>query len=76
MKRVETWLLTVGWIGAILIPIVGIVAGVYINSAKTTGSDGFRTNKYDDWSRKQAVPMIVVALAIVVIGVVLQARRR
>ena len=39
MKRVETWLLTIGWVGAILIPIVGLVAGVYITVASTTGSD-------------------------------------
>ena len=74
MKRVETWLLTIGWAGAILIPIVGIVVGLYIRFANAPGGDG--TRRYDAWSRKQAIPMIVVALAIVVIGVALQAGRR
>jgi O-antigen ligase len=74
MKRIETWLLTVGWIGAILIPIVGLIVGFYVNYAKTSRGDG--TYKYDTWSRKQAVPMIVVALAIILIGVVIQAQHR
>ncbi len=74
MKRVETWLLTVGWIGAILIPIVGIVVGLYIAYASVPGGDGIR--RYDAWSRKQAIPMIAVAIAIVVIGIVIQAGRR
>jgi O-antigen ligase len=74
VKRVETWLLTIGWIGAIVIPIVGIVAGLYISFAHAPGNDG--TRRYDAWSRKQAVPMIVVALAIVLLGVVLRAGRR
>ena len=74
MKRVETWLLTVGWIGAIVIPIVGIVAGLYVSFANAPGNDG--TRRYDAWSRKQAVPMIGVALVIAVLGIVLKAGRR
>jgi amino acid transporter len=74
MKRVETWLLAVGWAGAFLFPIAGIAAGLYIRFANAPGNDG--TRRYDDWSRKQAIPMIVAALVVFVLLIALNPRHR
>ena len=66
MKRVEAWLLGVGWLGVLIFPLAGIGAGFYIILARASGSDGMKTSKYDTWSRKQAIPMIVGAILVLV----------
>jgi O-antigen ligase len=76
VKRVGLWLLVVGWAGAVLVPIVGIITGIYVRAASSKDPEGVRIPKYDRWSRGQAAGMIVVALLIIVLGIVIQYRRR
>ena len=74
VKRAETWLLATGWAGALLFPLVGIIAGLYIGFARSGSYEG--GPKYNDWSRKQAVPMIAVALVVFVTLILLNPRHR
>jgi O-antigen ligase len=76
MKRIEIWLLVVGWAGAVIFPLVGIATGLYVRLASRKDPEGGRALKYDQWSRAQAMGMIVVALLIVALGIVFQYRRR
>jgi formate hydrogenlyase subunit 3/multisubunit Na+/H+ antiporter MnhD subunit len=76
IRRAPAWLLVIGWLGSIFLPLIGLAAGTYILVAKAEPSDGARTSKYDAWSRNQAIAMIIVAIVIIVLGIALQAHRR
>jgi hypothetical protein len=69
MKKASTWLLVIGWVFAVLGGLIGIGIGAYLTFAKTTGAEGETTFKYDDSTRKQSVPMLVIALLFFSIGV-------
>ena len=74
MKKAGTWLLVIGWVFAVLGGLIGIGIGAYLTFAKTTGENGETTFKYDESTRKQSVPMLVIALLFFSIGVWLRIR--
>jgi len=74
MNRASTWLLVIGWIFAVLGGLIGIGIGAYLTFAKTTGANSETAFKYDNYSRKQGIPMLVVALLFFSIGAWLRIR--
>jgi|GEM_PF-1626736 len=74
MKKASAWLLVIGWISAVLGGLVGIFIGAHIASAKATTGHGERAFRYDDYSRKQGIPMVVVGLMVFALGVWLRTR--
>ncbi|MGD0165954.1 MAG: hypothetical protein ABSC51_01495 [Gaiellaceae bacterium] len=75
MKRVNTWLLIVGWIFAVLGGLVGMGIGAYIAFARTTGLDGKPVYKYEEESRRHGVPMLIIAFVFFAIGLYLQLKK-
>ena len=74
MQKASTWLIVVGWIFAVLGGLIGIGIGAYLTFAKTTGANGETAFKYDESTRKQSIPMLVIALLFFSIGVWLRLR--
>ena len=74
MKRASAWLLVIGWVSAVLGGLVGIFIGAYLATAKTPAGGGETTFKYDDYSRKQGIPMAIIGLIVFVLGAWLRSR--
>jgi len=74
VKKASAWLLVIGWISAVLGGLVGIFIGAHLASAKVAAAGGEKTFKYDDYSRKQGIPMVIIGLMVFALGVWLRAR--
>jgi membrane protein YqaA with SNARE-associated domain len=74
MKKASAWLLVISWISAVLGGLAGIFIGAHLAPAKATAGNGERTFKYDDYSRRQGIPMLVIGLMFFAIGVWLRTR--
>jgi uncharacterized membrane protein YfcA len=74
MKRASAWLLVIGWVSAVLGGLVGIFIGAYLATAKAPAGGGETTFKYDDYSRKQGIPMAIIGLIVFVLGAWLRSR--